>query len=107
MESSFGIPVPIKDLGVGFSVPYGVFSIDLVIFQLYFTSARNVDSGTLINLDGFLNRGAAFLGGHHFLVGVNQVVVIFHPKDSLICGFDLEITIRGGDSEAGLSEVGF
>ena len=40
VESSFGIPVPIKDLGVGFSVPFGVFSIDLVIFQLYFTSAQ-------------------------------------------------------------------
>ena len=114
-DNSFGVLVPIEDLGVGFGVPDGIFSIDIVIFQLQVGSTRSVDSGTLGDLDNFLNWGAAFLGVHYFLVGVDQVVVIFHPEDSFIGRLDLEIAVPGSHfgvfdvegSEAGFSEVGF
>ena len=55
VDNSFGVQVPIEDLGVGFGVPDGIFSIDIVIFQLQVGSTRSVDSGTLGDLDDFLN----------------------------------------------------
>ena len=114
-EHSLGVPIPIEDSSVGDFGPDGILTIDFVIFQLQIAAARNVDGCTFSDLDGFLNGGAALLGGYNFFIGVDQVVVVFHSENSFVGGLDLEVAVPGGsfgildieDPKAGLLEIGF
>ena len=59
--------------------------------------------------------GSTDLSGYELFVGVDQVVVVLHSKDSLISRLYLEVAVPGSglgvfdieSSQAGLPEVGF
>ena len=94
-------------------MPDGIFPIDLLVFQFQVAASRDINGSTLCNLDGLL-VWATFFGGHHFLVGVDQVIVL-QSEDSFIGWLDLEVAVPRGSfssfdikgSKTGLSEVCF
>ena len=94
-EHSLSIPIPIKDLSLGYFGSDGILAVDLVILQLQVAAALNVDSGAFRELDGLGDGRAAFLGGDDLFVGVDQVVDVPDTKDSFISGLNLEVAVPG------------